>query len=58
MGGGHQKKIPYPEIYKDATGKGLWSGKDNEVSQWERDVWGNINMMDSWRDLHYIGNIL
>ena len=29
---GHRDKIPYPEQYKTATGKGLGSGKDNEVS--------------------------
>ena len=28
---GHQKKIQYPKQYKNATGKGLSSGKDNEV---------------------------
>ena len=25
---------------------GLWNGKDNKVSQRNRDVWGNINVMD------------
>ena len=28
---GHQKKIQYPGWYKNATGKGLLSGKGNEV---------------------------
>ena len=26
----HQKETQYPEQYKNATGKGLWSGKCNE----------------------------
>ena len=46
------KKIQYPERYKNATGKGLWSGEDNEVFQGVRDIWGNINSMSSWRDQH------
>ena len=25
------EKIQYPEQHKDASGKGLWSGKGNEV---------------------------
>ena len=44
------KLAKYPEQYKKATGKGLWSGKDNEVSLGDRDVWGNINVMVSWQD--------
>ena len=34
--GGRQEKIQYPERYKNATGKGLWRGKDNEVSVGDR----------------------
>ena len=30
--GRNQKKIQYPEQYKNFNGKELWSGKDNEVS--------------------------
>ena len=33
--GGTAEKNNYPEQYKTATGKGLWSGGDNEVSQGE-----------------------
>ena len=29
---GHQKKIQYPEEYRNATAKSMWSGNDNEVS--------------------------
>ena len=32
---------------------GLWSGKDNEVSQGDIDVWRNINTMNRW---HKISN--
>ena len=43
----------YPYLnYKNANGKRLWSGKDNEVSQGDRDVWGNINTKVIWRDHH------
>ena len=38
-----RKKYQYPEWYENTTGKGLWSGKDNEVSQRNRYVWRNIN---------------
>ena len=39
---GKQKKLQYPEQYKNPTGKELWSGKDNEVSAGHSDVWRNI----------------
>ena len=28
---GQQKEIQYPGWHKDNTGKGLWSGEDDEV---------------------------
>ena len=46
----HQKKIQYSEQYKNAIGKGLWSWKDNDVSQGDRNVWREINIMSSWQD--------
>ena len=27
----HQEKTQYPKQYQNATGKRLWSGKDNEI---------------------------
>ena len=44
---GHQEKIEYTEWYKKSTGKGLWSGKDTEVSQGDRKVWRIINIRSS-----------
>ena len=29
---GHQEKIQYLDQYKNAAEKGLWSGKENEIS--------------------------
>ena len=29
---GQQKEIQYPVCHKDTTGKGLWSGENDEVS--------------------------
>ena len=45
---GHQKEIQHLEQYKNATRKGLWSEKNNEVSQDNRNTWWNINIMNSW----------
>ena len=44
---GHQWKIQYLEQYKNANEKGLWTEKDNEVSQWNGNVWRD---MRSWLD--------
>ena len=40
---GQQKKIQYPGWHKDTTRKGLWSEADDEISQGDRKVRGNIN---------------
>ena len=37
-----QKEIQYPGWHRDTTGKELWSGENDEVSEGNRDVWGNI----------------
>ena len=39
---GLQNEIQYPGWHKDATGKELWSGENDEISLRNRDVWGNI----------------
>ena len=46
----HQKKIQYTKWYKNATGKGLWRGKDNEVSLGSKNIWRNIKIKDKWQD--------
>ena len=38
----HQEKRQYTEQYKNATWKGLWNVKNNEVSQGDKNVWRNI----------------
>ena len=47
---GQQKETQYPRWHKDTTGKGLWSGEDNEFLQGNEDVRGNIELIDGWRD--------
>ena len=47
---GQQKETQYPGWHKDTTGKGLWSVEDNDVSYGNKDFWGNIDLMDNWRD--------
>ena len=37
-----QKDIQYPGWYRNTTVKELWSGENHEVSEGNRDVWGNI----------------
>ena len=54
----HQKETQYPRWYKDATGKELWNEESNEVPQENRDVWGNINLMDDWWDQYTDSSIL
>ena len=39
----------YKKYNRNSTGKGLWGGKDNEVSQRKGVVWGNINVIHRWR---------
>ena len=41
---GQQKKIQYPGWHKNTTGKELWSGENDHVSEGNRDVWGNIKL--------------
>ena len=42
----------------DTTGKGLWSGEDNEVPWGDRDVWGNIKTTGGWQYQQDISSIL
>ena len=49
---GKQRKIQYAGRHKDTTRKRLGSREDNEVPQRDRNVWGDIDMTDSWRDQH------
>ena len=44
---GQQKKMQYPERYRNATAKWLWNKKYNDVSLGNRDIWGNMNTMVS-----------
>ena len=39
---GQEKEIQYPGWHRDTTGKELWSGENDEVSEGNGDVWGNI----------------
>ena len=50
---GNQKKMLYPERYKNTNRKGLWSEKDNEVSQWDRHIWRNMYTVGRLQDQHY-----
>ena len=47
-------KIKYPEQYKNTTGKRLLSGKDNEVSLGDKNIWKTLSTMSSWQDQHLI----
>ena len=39
------EKIQYLGQYKNATEKGLWIGKNNEVPHRNRNIWENINVI-------------
>ena len=54
---GTPEKLQNAEWYENALGKGLWSGKDNEISQKDWDVWGSINFIDNQQDQNYISTV-
>ena len=49
---GQQKETQDLRWHKDATGKVLWIGEDNELSQ------GNIDLMDGWQDQYTDSSVL
>ena len=53
-----QKKTQYPGWHQDTLKKRLWIGKGDEVPLGDKDVWGNIEIEEGWRDQQASSSVL